>query len=99
GIRYFHVTGVQTCALPIYGIKYYKERYNPNRWERIKLGVNQNYSKRRSWILEPQIIFNQTYGKINIDALIGGTFQDNKSNFLSKIGRASCREGVESQGL
>src|SRR5690606_40789540 len=39
GIRYFHVTGVQTCALPIYAFKsgeYIEE--GPNTFEVLKMG-------------------------------------------------------------
>ncbi len=36
-------------------------------------------SNRSSWIVEPQLIYDQTFNKLNIEALIGATFQENKS--------------------
>src|SRR5690606_40061987 len=39
GIRDFHVTGVQTCALPI---------CTPSRWHRVIAGVTAEYSDTRS---------------------------------------------------
>ncbi len=37
--------------------------------------ITANSSQRQSWIIEPQIEWNQTYGKIKTQALFGSTFQ------------------------
>jgi TonB-linked SusC/RagA family outer membrane protein len=43
-------------------------------------------SHRKSWILEPQLIFNDTFGKINLEAIFGATFQDNTNSQLRMQG-------------
>src|SRR5690606_12267600 len=51
-------------------------------WERedIEHIATQNYQKRLSWIIEPQLNYHATIGKGTIDALIGTTFQKNESD-------------------
>lgn len=63
-------------------IKFFKEANNPNLWEYIKLNTVQNRTNRQSWIAEPQMTYDVVKGKLEINSLIGATFQDSKfSNF------------------
>lgn len=51
-------------------------------WERedIEHIATQNYQKRLSWIIEPQLNYHTTIGEGTIDALVGTTFQKNESD-------------------
>src|SRR5690606_39281727 len=91
GIRDFHVTGVQTCALPIYtkgilnrlrGFETFLER-NPAWREKVKLiliVVPSREAVDEYDSMKHQI--DETVGRIN-----------------GQIGRASCRERVEKLGV
>ncbi|PXX29947.1 SusC/RagA family TonB-linked outer membrane protein [Arenibacter sp. ARW7G5Y1] len=68
-------------------IEYYRERYNPNLWQYIALRTIQSQSKRRSWIVEPQIAYNGAYGKLEVAGLLGVTLQDNMNNYRKVEGR------------
>ena len=55
-----------------------KRSYNPS-------GANTNNSShiksnRSSWIAEPQFHFNQSFGNLNMESLIGATFQENENS-------------------
>src|SRR5690606_40508477 len=83
GIRDFHVTGVQTCALPI--------------WERL-LGFNPHVTVRRHGAnlaeYRPLIerLTNQP-GVVSAAPLVEGpVLLERLAENGSKIGRASCRE-------
>src|SRR5690625_7419456 len=69
GIRDGHVTGVQTCALPILQVRVLRH-------ERVRYGCPDQTTAPRTAPLPPQIL--------------------PRSN---EIGRASCRERVESSGV
>src|SRR5699024_11732285 len=46
GIRYRNVTGVQTCALPIWFYIYYRKYgYSFRRWENVSPQLPRNYCK------------------------------------------------------
>ncbi|MBC8770542.1 SusC/RagA family TonB-linked outer membrane protein [Arenibacter sp. BSSL-BM3] len=64
-------------------IRYYRERYNPERWDKIDLGTAQSATDRLSWIVEPQLMYQRHWGKLGMDALIGSTFQDNRNSYLN----------------
>jgi TonB-linked SusC/RagA family outer membrane protein len=63
--------------------------YNPA-GNPINRSVHLN-SARKSWIVEPQLVYNVRFGKLNIDLLLGGTIQENTSSrqSLQGIGYAS----------
>jgi TonB-linked SusC/RagA family outer membrane protein len=44
-----------------------------------------NDVSRRSWIIEPQINWNHTYGDSRVDILAGGTFQNQRSKALVNL--------------
>jgi TonB-linked SusC/RagA family outer membrane protein len=48
--------------------------------------INVSNTKRRSWIIEPQLNWNRTFGKSKVEALGGGTFQMQRSNRLVVFG-------------
>lgn len=48
--------------------------------------VFANAINRQSWIVEPQINWNNTYGKSKIEVLVGGTFLSQESNNLTQVG-------------
>ncbi|MCM4167365.1 TonB-dependent receptor P3 [Arenibacter antarcticus] len=52
----------------------------PQLREDIKHVGAQNYQKRLTWIVEPQLNYRSTIGKGNVDALLGVTFQQNESD-------------------
>src|SRR5690606_40927422 len=91
GIRDFHVTGVQTCALPIFG-----------QWNRRPAFLTLRLETDRS---KPggRARTNRKVGSIVPTELLQGGPGDYLRNGLhgsraradEEIGRASCREGVE----
>src|SRR5690606_40011178 len=98
-IRDFHVTGVQTCALPIFGKKYIpgptegsymitEEAYAPYLFE-TKIDGKFAYLTKGTWEVE--------------NAFMAGPFinyavRDEKNNRYVEIGRASGRERGEVAG-
>ncbi|MEH6680321.1 MAG: SusC/RagA family TonB-linked outer membrane protein [Sediminicola sp.] len=68
-------------------IKFYKEAYNPSLWDFIALSTNNFSAKRRSWIIEPQAAYTRTVGKLAVDVLLGGTFQNDRNSYLGIEGR------------
>ncbi len=51
-------------------------------------------SDRSSWIIEPQLHFNQSYGNFNIQSLVGATFQDSNNNLESFQGIGYATEAL-----
>src|SRR5690606_40369007 len=95
GIRDFHVTGVQTCALPIsvhnascgepvgYGAQFISKR--PTRIGVVAMGYADGYP-RHAKNGTPVLVDNQRtdlIGRVSMDML------------TVEIGRASCRERVQ----
>src|SRR5690606_39643117 len=86
GIRDFHVTGVQTCALPIYiDNKIFHPIYLLSGEEPYYIDLLSDYIAEHA-LSEEEQSFNQTivYGK-----------DSEVQSIIQKIGRASCRERVE----
>ncbi|PKD17654.1 SusC/RagA family TonB-linked outer membrane protein [Salegentibacter salinarum] len=66
--------------------------YNPSAGE-----PNNSFhlnSHRKSWILEPQLIFNDNFGDVNLDAIIGGTFQENTNSQVRYQGAGYVTESL-----
>src|SRR5690606_39496462 len=92
GIRAFHVTGVQTCALPILQVhggiaggaglrqSYLAARRNPRRPRRRQAGVDADRRLR---------------GSVGVS---GALTRNGVSAHRRKIGRASCRERGSVEG-
>src|SRR5690606_39770837 len=87
GIRDFHVTGVQTCALPIYNLKIFN-------YPSIQYEVDKRDTTAQSLIAKVYLTPRKKYS-------FGATFDVTHSNIQdfgigasiseTKIGRASCR--------
>src|SRR5690606_40689278 len=94
-VRYFHLTGVQTCALPVLEL-HLREAYHP------LLFLSNKYKKEKTY---PQTIILHPENRIIV---ISGPNAGGKSITLktigllqlmlqSEIGRATCREGLYRQ--
>src|SRR5207253_8183727 len=99
GIRDGHVTGVQTCALPILGnVKGLQDPYrNPTTQQGFAERWGQNAAMVTSFAdgskisFEQSIVANATGFKVRSRGMSRG--------LQYKIGRASCRERVEVSGV
>src|SRR5690606_39417386 len=87
GIRFFHVTGVQTCALPISEFSGGEENFRPANLEKLMvkqvLFANSGTLRRRD--------------KKSRHSLMAGFRSYRQECFKkgAKIGRASCREKMK----
>lgn len=66
--------------------------YDPALWDRISHRSLHSYTKRKSWILEPQLVHNLSVGQAKLDALVGLTFQQSNNNDLRIIGTGYADE-------
>jgi TonB-linked SusC/RagA family outer membrane protein len=71
-----------------------KRSFNPTSWERLNNRSNHLFIKRRSWIIEPQITYSTKLGNGNIDAIIGGTFQQSENGDLALLGEGYVSESL-----
>ncbi|WP_028375592.1 SusC/RagA family TonB-linked outer membrane protein [Leeuwenhoekiella sp. MAR_2009_132] len=60
--------------------------YNPTLWSFINSRSLHVGGQRESWIVEPQLIYRNSWGKFNLDALLGSTFQHRKNTGLNMVG-------------
>src|SRR5690606_40255733 len=94
GIRDFHVTGVQTCALPIL----YRSQCVPIHDKHIEVIVRQMLRKVTvvdhgdTDLLPGELVDRSKYNDINRAALLDGK---KTASGREEIGRASGREGEE----
>src|SRR5690606_40856095 len=95
GIRDFHVTGVQTCALPIYG----DEETGGRRGARYAV---ENMTRRPDWVVAGEQTLNRICvgerGGAGTTIVVHGRAAHAALPW-EEIGRASCREGVQASGL
>ena len=54
--------------------------------------ATQNNRSRKSWILEPQLVYSTRIGEGTLDGLVGLTFQENESSNLSVAGEGFVSE-------
>lgn len=71
-----------------------KRSFNPSAWEYINHSSSNFDTERKSWILEPQLIYSKQIKKFNIDALLGGTFQESNSKILGLQGYGYASESL-----
>src|SRR5690606_39546036 len=95
GIRDFHVTGVQTCALPIYSARL--QALSPD--ERRKLWIRLLRSLAGADLVYMKSVPQLIVGGVDLFAEMG---QARDADILyraafQKIGRASCRERAQSE--
>src|SRR5690606_40263749 len=90
GIRDFHVTGVQTCALPIsvptppYLFNTLLANGGSMTNKGVEVAINADIVKKDNWTWSSS--FNLSHNKNRIGSL---------SSNIGKIGRASCRDRHE----
>ncbi|SHG40141.1 TonB-linked outer membrane protein, SusC/RagA family [Salegentibacter echinorum] len=75
-------------------VKRPKRSYNPASSQSLTNRSNHRINRRNSWIIEPQIIYNNKIGKGNLDALLGGTFQQSENNELGLQGEGYVSEAL-----
>lgn len=63
-------------------IKMPKRSYNPKNWEYVSHRSIHSESNRNSWIIEPQLAYQNNIGTGKLDALIGITFQHSENDRL-----------------
>ncbi len=71
-----------------------KRSYNPAIWESIAHSSSNLDVNRKSWIIEPQLLYTKNVGKGNLDALLGGTFQESNYISLSLQGQGYVSESL-----
>src|SRR5690606_40486670 len=91
GIRDFHVTGVQTCALPISATGRLSS-INPN-LQNIPIRTARGREIRKAFVPrdEDHVLLSADYSQIELRLM--AAFSGDES--MLEIGRASCRERVE----
>src|SRR5690606_39516693 len=93
GIRDFHVTGVQTCALPIYVCRTAKNTILYE--EGIRFSCAEWGAEQGACLHLPQVLFTDAqYGPLMV--ISWWREPCDQPLYLVKIGRASCRERVRS---
>ena len=60
--------------------------YNPALWANARSRSIHLSAGRQSWIVEPQLNYRNTWGKFNLDALLGSTFQHRQGSTLNIVG-------------
>ena len=75
-------------------IKRPKRSYNPVDWDNMEHQSSHLYINRKSWIIEPQVVYNTKIGEGAIDALLGGTFQQNKNSLFGVTGTGYVAESL-----
>lgn len=68
--------------------------YDPAIRNQVNLSSYHTDTRRKSWIVEPQIEFKKNLGNLNIDALAGLTLQENQNNFLTMDGTGYSDDSV-----
>src|SRR5690606_40230564 len=98
-IRDFHVTGVQTCALPIYGKQFDKQSLQAG-WDELAKAREEHFNG-------PLKEWDKAYCAVHLGlAEAQGRSEDLEHryaqhralNAIFQIGRASCRERVRISG-
>ncbi|MBZ9632005.1 SusC/RagA family TonB-linked outer membrane protein [Salegentibacter sp. LM13S] len=75
-------------------VKRPKRSYDPASWQNIIDRSNHLYNNRSSWIIEPQIHYNAEFGKLNLTAIVGTTFQNSKNTNFSLQGEGYVSESL-----
>src|SRR5690606_39297950 len=99
-IRVFHVTGVQTCALPIFSNEFQDEVI-------ISQIIQPGSKVKRNSKIALIVSNGPEIGTLRVPDLVGKTLDEARKIIIDaklrlgkiKIGRASCRERVQSRGV
>lgn len=73
-------------------VKMPQRSYNPSGQPK-HMSLNSN-SRRKSWIIEPQVVYKKQWGKLGLEALIGATLQESKDQFSSVEGNGYAAESL-----
>ncbi|PKD19477.1 SusC/RagA family TonB-linked outer membrane protein [Salegentibacter salinarum] len=60
--------------------------FNPVTWGYTRLSSYHSDTRRKSWIIEPQMTYNKQFGGFNVNAITGLTFQENQNSLLTMDG-------------
>ncbi|MGS2762240.1 SusC/RagA family TonB-linked outer membrane protein [Sinomicrobium sp. M5D2P9] len=85
GYSYFH--SQELMKMP-------KRSYNPSNWGNIDHRSLHLQSDRKSWIIEPQLVYSTKIAEGKLDALLGGTFQKSKNSSLGVQGVGYVAESL-----
>ncbi|WP_268225211.1 SusC/RagA family TonB-linked outer membrane protein [Sinomicrobium oceani] len=75
-------------------IKVPKRSYNPSSWQTREHRSDHLIGHRKSWIIEPQLNYNTHLGNLQIDGLIGTTFQQSQNNQTGVTGSGYVSEAL-----
>ena len=78
-LGYTHLTSEETIKQP-------REIYDPATWDRVSNRSQHGKVTRDSWIVEPQLAYHKKLGAHQLNALVGGTFQENTNTNLRLTG-------------
>lgn len=62
------------------------QSFNPNTWQNVILRSNHSTTKRKSWIVEPQLLYEKEFNNFNLNTLLGLTFQNDQNTFITVEG-------------
>ena len=60
--------------------------FNPVTWSYVSLFSYHTDTRRKSWIIEPQLTYNKQFGDFNVNGIVGLTLQNNQDNYLTMEG-------------
>jgi len=75
-------------------VKRPKRSFNPANRENMSHRSTHLATERRSWIIEPQLTYSVGFGKLNLDAVAGGTFQQSENSGLGLQGEGYVSESL-----
>ncbi|RAV29603.1 SusC/RagA family TonB-linked outer membrane protein [Sinomicrobium soli] len=75
-------------------VKIPKSSYRPRDQSRVSHSSQHGNTKRKSWIVEPQLFYATTLGHAKLDVLVGTTFQKNEYVALSLNGEGYANESL-----
>src|SRR5690606_14661939 len=90
----FKVNAGYTNLTRKYKAVFSKNEYRPEYRDAHENRSTENHRDRRSWIIEPQFVYNMKIGKGVLDGLLGLTYQQNESNNLSVSGEGFVSESL-----
>ena len=65
-----------------------KKSYDPASWDQINNSSSHLDHFTDSWIIEPQVVYDRKIGKMNMNAILGGSFQE----------RSTASKGINAEG-
>ena len=84
-LGYTHYNSEELLKLP-------KRSYNPSY---VRPNASSHLSvERKSWIVEPQLIYETAWENLDLEAIFGATFQENEVSRLGLTGRGYVSEAV-----